>query len=75
MAADTDSNFDLYERRGGTTSLLSIGSTGGNGAFDIFFADVSADGTRVFFETDEKLTPADTDDIREPRPRAPLDSA
>ena len=61
MSGDTDATFDMYERQGGTTTLLSTGSTGGNGAFDIFFAAVSADGTRAFFETDEKLTPADTD--------------
>ena len=61
VAGDTDINFDLYERRGATTTLLSTGSTGGNGAFDVFYADSSADGTRVLFETDEKLTAADTD--------------
>ena len=51
----------MYERHGGTTTWLSTGSTGGNGAFDIFFAAASADGTRAFFETDEQLTAADTD--------------
>jgi hypothetical protein len=61
VAADTDTKFDTYERRGGITTLISTGSTGGNGAFDVFFAANSADGTRVFFETDEKLTAADTD--------------
>ena len=61
VSGDTDANFDVYERRGSTTTLLSTGSTGGNGAFDVFFADSSADGTHVFFETDEKLTAADTD--------------
>jgi hypothetical protein len=61
VSGDTDAAFDLYERRGGTTTRLSTGSTGGNGAFDIFFAAASADGTRAFFETDEKLTAADTD--------------
>ena len=61
VGADTDAGFDLYERRGGTTTLLSTGPTGGNGAFDIFFAAISHDGTRAFFETDEKLTAGDTD--------------
>ena len=56
VGGDTDATFDMYERQGGTTTLLSTGSTGGNGAFDVFFAAVSADGTRAFFETDEKLT-------------------
>ena len=61
VAGDTDASFDMYERHGGTTTWLSTGSTGGNGAFDIFFAAVSADGTRAFFETDEQLTAGDTD--------------
>ena len=61
VAGDTDASYDVYERHGGTTTLVSTGSTGGNGAFDVFFAAASADGTRVFFETDEKLTAADTD--------------
>jgi Tol biopolymer transport system component len=61
VSGDTDSNYDVYERHGGTTTLVSIGSTGGNGTFDVFFASASADGSRVFFETDEKLTGADTD--------------
>ena len=54
-------HFDLYERHGGTTTLLSTGPSGGNGAFDVFFAAASADGTRAFFETDERLTSADMD--------------
>ena len=58
VAGDTDAAFDLYERQGGTTTLLSTGPTGGNGAFDVFFAAASADGTRAFFETDEQLTAA-----------------
>ena len=61
VGGDTDANFDVYERLGGTTTQLSTGSTGGNGAFDVFFAAASADGTRAFFETDEQLTAADTD--------------
>ncbi|MGH2978363.1 MAG: hypothetical protein ACRDLQ_01840, partial [Solirubrobacterales bacterium] len=61
VSGDTDAGFDVYERHGGTTSLVSTGPSGGNGAFDVFFADSSADGTRAVFETDERLTPADTD--------------
>jgi hypothetical protein len=61
VSGDTDAGFDLYERRTGTTTLLSTGPSGGNGAFDMFFAAVSADGARAFFETDERLTSADTD--------------
>ena len=61
MSADTDTALDVYERAGGQTTLVSTGPTGGNGAFDAFFAGASADGTRVFFGTAESLVSADTD--------------
>ena len=60
VAPDTDASVDVYERSGGTTKLVSAG-TPGNGAFDSRFAGTSADGSRVFFETRESLTGADTD--------------
>ena len=34
VTADTDSSGDVYERSGGTTTLVSTGPAGGNGAFD-----------------------------------------
>jgi hypothetical protein len=61
VAADTDSQNDVYERTGATTNLLSIGPTGGNLAIGAFFDGNSDDGTRVFFHTTEKLVAADTD--------------
>jgi hypothetical protein len=61
VLSDTDSSIDVYERSGGTTTLVSTGSTGGNGAFDVYFDGISADGLHAYFETDEKLTSADTD--------------
>ena len=61
VAADTDTAYDIYQRQGGTTTLISTGPTGGNGNFDVFPADVSADGSRVFFETEESLVAGDTD--------------
>ncbi len=61
VAADTDAFFDVYERVGSTTNLVSAGPAGGNGDFDAFFRAVSDDGTRVFFETDESLVSGDTD--------------
>ncbi len=61
VAADTDGYFDVYERTGTTTTLVSTGTTGGNGQFDVFFDDVSIDGLRVFFETEEQLVAGDTD--------------
>ena len=61
VSADTDAQFDLYERSGGQTTLISTGPAGGNGAFDPSFEDVSADGAVVLFSTDETLVSADTD--------------
>jgi hypothetical protein len=59
---DTDSYVDIYERSGGTTTQVSTGGTaGGNGASDVFFDAISADGSKVFFTTDEKLDTSDTD--------------
>ncbi len=60
-AADTDSSIDVYERSGGATTLVSTGPAGGNGAPDAHFKEVSEGGSRVFFQTAERLTGADTD--------------
>jgi hypothetical protein len=60
-SADTDSSFDLYSRTGGTTALLSAGSPGGNGAFPASFGRAAAAGSRVFFQSDERLSTQDTD--------------
>ena len=59
--ADTDSNGDLYRWSGGQPELISIGPAGGNGAFGVGGSEMSADGTRVFFNTFEQLTTEDTD--------------
>ena len=60
--ADADSVSDIYQRSGGTTSLVSVGTSGGNGAFPALFDGNSADGTRIFFSTSEKLeNPPDSD--------------
>ena len=61
VATDTDSRIDVYERASGTTTLMSTGPAGGNGAFDALLQDVSADGARVVFGTREGLVAADTD--------------
>ena len=61
VASDTDSFYDIYERVGNTTSLVSTGPSGGNGPSDAFFDGVSDDGSKIFFDTDEQLVPADTD--------------
>jgi hypothetical protein len=62
---DTDSTRDVYEHSAGTTMQVSIGPTGGNGPFEAFFKGVSEDGSRVFFETTERLTTSDTDSYRD----------
>jgi hypothetical protein len=61
VAADNDASTDVYERSSGTTKRVSAGQINGNGASSAVFADASADGTRVFFESSEKLVSADTD--------------
>ena len=61
VAEDVDDQFDVYERSGGATTLLSVGPNGGNGSFGVVFNGASSDGTRVFFSTAEQLTTEDTD--------------
>jgi hypothetical protein len=46
-------------------TLVSTGTTGGNGALDSSFRDTSADGSRALFETGEQLTSADTDSAQD----------
>ena len=61
-AGDTDAFFDVYQRSGGTTTLVSTGPPGGNGSRG---RDVRQgrrlDGSRVFFTTEESLSASDTD--------------
>jgi hypothetical protein len=61
VSTDTDSSYDVYERFGNTTTLISTGPSGGNGALDAFLDGISADGSRVFFTTREVLTADDSD--------------
>ena len=65
---DADHRMDVYMREpeAGKTTLISRGASAcapecGNGSIDAGFAGASADGKEVFFVTQEKLTPADTD--------------
>ena len=44
-----------------TTTVVSTGPTGGNAAISSQFRGASADGARVFFQTNEALVAADTD--------------
>jgi hypothetical protein len=60
---DTDDLSDVYQRSGGVTTLISTDPTDtSNGAGGSFFAGASADGSRVFFESDDNLVSDDTDD-------------
>ncbi len=64
VGADTDGLFDIYERSGGTTVLVSAPGAGASGpAEEASFEGASVDGTRVFFETNERLVAADTDGL------------
>jgi hypothetical protein len=65
VSGDTDSSLDVYERTGGTTTLISTGATGGNGSLNAFFSAASIDGERVFFSTAEALEGADQDVARD----------
>jgi hypothetical protein len=64
-STDTDFRIDIYERSAGTTKQVSRGQINGNQFFDAFFERASADGTRVFFYTDEPLASTDTDSVRD----------
>ena len=56
MAADTDALVRRVRARGRRRRRSSPPARpGGNGAIDVIFHAISADGTRVFFETDEQL--------------------
>jgi hypothetical protein len=45
----------------GSPTSLSLVSAGGTGPFDALYSGNSTDGSRVFFTTGERLSPADTD--------------
>jgi hypothetical protein len=61
---DTDSFYDVYERTGNATTLVSTGPNSGTGPgpFSAGEPTISADGSHVFFYTNEPLVSADTDD-------------
>jgi hypothetical protein len=67
LEGDTDSKRDVYERSydegvgAYVTREVSLGPTGGNSAYPAQFEDVNELGTRVFFSTEERLVPEDTD--------------
>jgi Tol biopolymer transport system component len=72
VAEDTDLQTDVYMRdlEDGTTTLVTEGEaacapTCGNGGKPATFAMATDDGTKVFFETEERLSEADTDGAKD----------
>lgn len=68
VEADSDHRSDVYMRNltTGATTLVSVGEAAcapicGNGAHDAGFAAASADGSKVFFVTEERLSSTDSD--------------
>jgi hypothetical protein len=65
-AGDTDTGrMDIYERAGGITTLVSQPTgVADPDAASVEFRGASADGSRVFFDTPQKLTADDVDTAR-----------
>ena len=61
VSGDADSWNDVYERYGGATTLISTGPASSSGNNIAFYSGNSEDGTKVIFNTDERLTGGDTD--------------
>jgi hypothetical protein len=67
VLGDTDGKLDVYERSfdpivgSYVTRVVSTGPVGGNDAFDAFFGGASADGSKAFFSTEERLVSGDLD--------------
>jgi hypothetical protein len=60
-AGDSDASYDIYQRSGGATTVMSTGPGGGNGTFFSSFSGITEDGSRLYFSTLEQLVAADTD--------------
>lgn len=69
VPGDTDTKRDVYERsydaeagiESYVTRQVSLGPAGGNAAYNALFEKASADGSIVFFSTEESLVSADAD--------------
>jgi hypothetical protein len=59
VQGDTDTAQDVYKRELGQTRLVSVAEVGGG--HHAGFAGSSADGTRVFFASNGRFVPEDTD--------------
>jgi hypothetical protein len=71
VPGDTDGKLDVYERSfdpmlgSYVTRAVSTGPIGGNDAFDAFYGGVSADGSKAFFSTEERLVAGDQDRVED----------
>lgn len=59
--SDADASPDIFKRCGSTTEQVSQGPAGGNSGANPDVRDVSFDGERVVFQTEEQLVADDTD--------------
>jgi hypothetical protein len=63
---DSDESQDVYDWSAGALTLASTGPDGGNAPFPATYAGTTADGSAVYFQTQERLDPAaDTDAARD----------
>jgi dipeptidyl aminopeptidase/acylaminoacyl peptidase len=58
---DRDSSWDLYDRAGAATRLVSTGTGASASSAYPTLLHISSDGSRVLFSTTARLTPADRD--------------
>jgi hypothetical protein len=67
VSEDRDAETDIYRRSGGQTSLVSTGTTGGDGSFPASFKWASPDGSTdaVIFTTAESLVAEDEDEVQD----------
>jgi Tol biopolymer transport system component len=67
VPGDTDTKRDVYERSfdegvgAYVTREVSLGPAGGNDAYPALFEKAGADGTKVYFSTEESMVEADAD--------------
>jgi hypothetical protein len=67
VSSDTDGGYqDVYDRTNGTTTtLVSTGPAGTNGAFDASYGGSTPDASHIYFMTKEVMTADDTDTSRD----------
>ena len=61
VVGDADAEQDVYERVAGVTGLVSTGPEATGPSLNAGFAGASADASKVFFATSERLVAQDTD--------------